>query len=320
MATKESVDKTALNNVPDAILDPMENSASKSKKIFSQAKHGPSIFPQPVSKGAAIVFCSLFIAGAAVLFAIFTSITNMLNYSDTAEYTITESALEKDDYVIVWEDSVLEKKIRLITGITDRDIMHSDVFSITSLDLSNCPGASEETKILNINALRNFANLKELNLSHNQISDITALEELTNLTKLYMDDNQICDIDALANLTRLTRLSLSYNQLCDISVLNNLTELRWLNLDCNDQLKDISSLKSLNKLTELHLANNQIYDIGTLESLTNLTLLNLFNNKVSDVSALKALTNLRWLNLCDNKILNYTPVEELDIQYLYKSE
>ena len=62
------------------------------------------------------------------------------------------------------------------------------------------------------------------------------------------------------------------------------------------------------------------YDINILKSLTNLTILNLFNNDVSDISALKALTNLKWLNLSDNNIQNYTPVEDLDIQYLYESE
>lgn len=323
MTAKNILDKTALNEGPDAIPDSLDNSASGSKKNSSKAEHTPSAFLPKQSKEAAIVFCSLFIAGAAVLFAIYTSVAGMLKYSDASDSvkdTITEKALEKDDYVIDWEDRVLEEKIRLITGITDRDIMYSDVFSITSLDLSNMADAPEGTKILNITALRNFTHLKKLDLSHNRISDITALEELTDLTKLYLEDNQISDIGALANLTRLTRLSLSYNQLCDISVLDNLTELKWLNLDCNDQLKDISALENLNKLTELHLANNQVYDINILKSLTNLTILNLFNNDVSDISALKALTNLKWLNLSDNNIQNYTPVEDLDIQYLYESE
>ena len=56
-------------------------------------------------------------------------------------------------------------------------------------------GLFSATKIIIlINTLSNLINLRELDLSENNISEISALIELTNLSILYLYSNNIIDI------------------------------------------------------------------------------------------------------------------------------
>ena len=91
-----------------------------------------------------------------------------------------------EDHVMDWQDANLEAAIRKITGIQTGDIMLSDVWEITELDLYG-------QDISNIDALSGLRNLQELDLGSNDISDISALSGLTNLTYLWLNNNNISD-------------------------------------------------------------------------------------------------------------------------------
>ena len=79
--------------------------------------------------------------------------------------------------IINWNDAALESAMREITEITDRPIMAFDVAEITELNL-------EGYGIRNIEALRCFPRLQELNLESNVIQDIDPLSQLVELRKL----------------------------------------------------------------------------------------------------------------------------------------
>ena len=93
-------------------------------------------------------------------------------------------------------------------------------------------------------------------------------------------------------------------------VLTNITTLESLILD-NNQISDISSLRSLSSLTTLDsliLNNNQISDVSSLASLTNLESLDLDNNQISDVRPL--FDNLTYCSDCQKeltKVDSYCP-------------
>lgn len=185
------------------------------------------------------------------------------------------------DHVMDWKDEGLAAAMARITGITDRDILLSDVWELTILNMGN-----------------------------SQISDISALAELTNLVTLRLERNQIGDISGLGSLTNLTELRLERNQISDVSGLGSLTGLTILTLGSN-QISEVDGLAGLTNLEILDLGDNQIREIGALADLENLTDLNLEWNIISDVSALGGLTNLADLRLGGNQISDYSPVESV---------
>ncbi len=156
--------------------------------------------------------------------------------------------------------------------------------------------------------IREFTNLKFLNLAYNQISDISALEILTGLTELALWNNPIGNnISALSNLTNLTKLELSNTQLNNIYELSSLSNIIELSIDTN-KISDISALRSLTKLKILKLSHNKISNIVALRNLTNIIKLDLSYNKIRDISALSNLTKIEILHSQNNKISNILAV------------
>lgn len=267
----------------------------------------------------------------------------------------SEAGLE--DYVMDWQDENLEAAMRqVIWWIRDRDIMLSDVWELTELDLhsqgiTNISALSSllnlETldlssnhQITDISALSSLLNLKTLDLSSNrqitdisalsslitlksldlrttQITDISALSGLQNLETLSLTGNRIIDISALSGLTNLKTLNLGFNQITDISALSGLTKLEYLDLEQNQTITDISALSGLKNLKYLDLMQNQIIDINALSDLTNLETLDLSYNQIMDISVLSSLTNLKSLNLDDNQIIDINVLGSLmNLEYL----
>lgn len=188
------------------------------------------------------------------------------------------------DHVMDWGDEALAAGMAQLTGITDRDIMLSDVWELTSLRLVNY-------QISDISALAELGNLTDLTLGRNQISDISALNGLTNLVDLRLESNQISDISAIGSLTNLTILTLGSNQISDISALADLTNLEFLDLGSN-QIRDVSALADLADLTNLNLEWNQISDVSALGGLTKLEKLRLGGNQISDYSPVEFVSGL----------------------------
>ncbi len=192
------------------------------------------------------------------------------------------------------------------------DVTAWDLVDVGTLDLSGRGLAS-----LSDDDFDYLANLRELDLSGNDLEDISALSGLTNLGWLDLRDNDLEDISALSGLTNLGWLDLRDNDLEDISALSGLTNLGWLDLRDND-LEDISALSGLTNLGWLDLSGNAIVDISPLSGLTNLRWLYLYTSAIEDISPLSGLTNLGWLGLSGNAIVDISPLSALtNLRWLY---
>ena len=212
-----------------------------------------------------------------------------------------------DDHVMNWQDQNLENAMRKITGIEEREIMLSDVYNYTSLNLSY-------DDVSNITALTELRNIKELNLCGDKISDLTILNKIGTLESIDISYNNITDITALTDLTELKTLKLSGNIIKDFSVLKGLTNLTGLEIEdfveCNAveeynivaKKTDISFLSDLTQLKYLDLAMNNIEDISPLETLINLEYLDISCNSISDIHSLQYLTQLRTVILSDGSV------------------
>ena len=77
----------------------------------------------------------------------------------------------------------------------------------------------------NINPL----DIKELNLSSNELTDISGVKLFKNLKQLDLFNNKIKDISSVKDLNKLKYLNISVILLTDISDLKDLKKLKYLN-------------------------------------------------------------------------------------------
>lgn len=132
-----------------------------------------------------------------------------------------------------------------------------------------------------------------------------------SITEQELFGNTLMELtEYLGRFDNLVTLCLPNNQISDITSLRTLKELRILYLDSN-MIVDISPLQDLTNLSTLFLSYNQVQDISPLSELTLLSLLNLDYNQIQDVSPLQGLNQLSWLSLDNNAISDPTPLARL---------
>ncbi len=179
---------------------------------------------------------------------------------------------------IVFNDAVLEQKIRTALNKPEGDITITDTEAVTELWIGNewQQEMPEDQQIRDISALKFFPNLTKLNVQNCGISRIDELRVMKNLGEAMLDNNRIRDIRPLlacknlywlnltgcectaadlapfAQMTGLAGLNIAYsNNIHDISVLANLTDLKAL--DLRGVLVDLTPLAGLKNLTSLYL-------------------------------------------------------------------
>ncbi len=211
--------------------------------------------------------------------------------------TITGAGVNEEGKIVEFNDEVLEAKIRSAMNKPEGDITMEEAAAVTSLDLSN-ESFDDMNKInggvRNIGALQYFINLKELNLSFNDISDFSPLAGLTKLENLGFTGVRVKDLSPLKGLTNLKSLVFDWNyapgqEHNGYENLDFMADMKNLEIfeAKGDGIKDISALANLTKLWSVFLSDNQITDISPLANLTSLRELALSNNPITDYSPLK---------------------------------
>lgn len=209
---------------------------------------------------------------------------------DPNDSSIQAQSQFPNDEVIVFNDPVLESMVREAMKRPDGDITFADAKTVTGLSLSidyrQNPVAGSQ--ITNIDALKYFVNLGNLDIQFHNISDISPLQGLTKLKALGLGGSPVKDISVLAGMKDLDFLSL---------------------FSC--QASDYTPLKSLTNLNVLYLAWSTFSDTSVLAGLTNLRELDLVYSQVTDVTPLAALSNLKSLKLEGNPIQDYSPLKNI---------
>ncbi len=210
---------------------------------------------------------------------------------------------------LVFNDPVLEKKVRAAMGIPEGYITKAQAEAVTSLNLGNPFDAEvpEADKITDIAALTQFPSLVSLNLANNGFHVIKALSLLTKLTELDLRNNDIWELNPLGKLTGLQTLSVG----CwgkDMSFLPALQSLTYLDMGGSEAFQQ--ELGSLTNLVTLKAAGGQYTDISVLSKLVNLQVLDLSWNLVADLTPIKDLP-LKELYLAGDPIEDYTPIKDL---------
>ncbi|KAJ3387098.1 guanylate kinase [Lobulomyces angularis] len=161
------------------------------------------------------------------------------------------------------------------------------------------PGAN----LTNINFLKNFVFLQNLDLSGNNIEDVSVLEFNKFLVQIDLSDNKLASILNLENGQppyNLQELDLSRNYISDICSLEKLRFLKRLCLDYND-ISKLDGFSSCKFLSHLSISHNKI---GKIEGLNGLPLryIDFRHNQISSLSGLSTLIKLEQLFLGNNNI------------------
>ncbi|QGU95841.1 hypothetical protein GOM49_12705 [Clostridium bovifaecis] len=156
---------------------------------------------------------------------------------------------------------------------------------------------------------RDFANMKELDLSNASIYSLTGIKNLTSLEKLNLSGIKATNFSELQYLKNLKELNINDTSSHSKSFLSSLKDLEILNAsDANVYGSDLYYLRNLVDLTELDLSDNNIYsdDLEELIDLNKLLKLSLKGNPHLDsIDELKNhMKNLVYLNIADTNITN----------------
>ncbi len=166
----------------------------------------------------------------------------------------------------------------------------------TNLNMKNCELLLVPKQLLKMKGL------EKINFTQNRLTEIPMdVVGLRNLKELDVSWNNIISLTVLFSQLQLTKLNLSGNQIKELPDLN--PGLQVLDLSSN-QLKEISStfVTSIRKsLRELSLSLNQISSLAVFDGLDNLEVLNLSSNNISSIPKL-SMASLQNLNLSKNQL------------------
>ncbi|MCM3663626.1 cell wall-binding repeat-containing protein [Mesobacillus subterraneus] len=197
-----------------------------------------------------------------------------------------------------------------------------------------------EKKINSLKGIEYAIELKELDISYNQIkglgelngntaletliadrngfSSVEDLKNLNNIQWLSLGENEIVELDGLSQLDGLTSLSLFKNKISDIKALNGLSELEYLDLDDN-QVVDLSPLAGHEKLTTLLISGNRIKTISPLKGMASLAFFYANDNEIYDLSPLAGLSMEDGeIELARNNIKDLSPLAGIKVNGLFK--
>ncbi|MBM3700817.1 MAG: leucine-rich repeat domain-containing protein [Actinobacteria bacterium] len=238
------------------------------------------------------IYCVI-VALALALLSVSCSVSSDMAAGDTAPATeqaqaesVQEITAEPQEELVVFNDSVLEEKIREAMNRPEGDITVIEARTIKRLDFDIEWQSPEEMMIKDISALKYFENLEELEIQFHAITDVGPLAGLVELRGLALGGNNIQDISALASLKELNFLSIFNCQASDYSVLENFTYLFGLHIDYSN-FDDLSLLSGMNDLQRLTFVETKVSDVTPISHLTKLKVLKLEGCPIDDLSPLK---------------------------------
>jgi Leucine-rich repeat (LRR) protein len=128
---------------------------------------------------------------------------------------------------------------RFITDTNLRACLDDSGMTVESIHTVVCAGKGVQS----LDGMDQLTSLKNLNVSHNQVSDLSPLANVKGLQVLYATNNDIESIEALNALLDLNAISLRSNRLSDADVFYSLPQLAKLYVQGNEELSlDMSKL------------------------------------------------------------------------------
>ena len=252
--------------------------------------------------------------------------------------TVPASHVEHgEDYVIEWQDPVMEKHVRKWLDRPKGDIYHSDVWdyqrvSINSgtgvgdLIVKDAPDGVDIGRNVNSNEqlaacavrvdgtydpvtsladLRHFDSLQVLSVNNRRgdppITDLTGLEECKNLMLLEVPSVESSAFPTFAKLDSVVKLEYGSD-----------------GIRADSNVSDLSALAQMKSLKMLWITGSEV-DLTQLAG-ADLRVLRLDVTRIGSLEPLKQMENLSFLQLCNGpEIDSFAPLAESSVQYLSMS-
>ena len=206
--------------------------------------------------------------------------------------------------------------LRKYTELTDLLVQGNDISDISALSYVNGSGETVSTAP----NLKRLTLSRKLNSSNTEAMNAEPIGLMKNLNVLWLANNGMTDLTPIGKCSLLTTLDLSNNNISapnanndGLAPLSNLQSLICLMLDDND-ITTVRSLRKLTNLQELSLSNNKIGSVDALSPLTSLTYLDIDGNKLTAFNA-GTFKNLYCLYLENNNIEQLVSVGDLKNLY-----
>lgn len=225
---------------------------------------------------------------------------------------------DKIAYLTIEECTLTEAMVETLDFEKMTELAHLDLSgnpSLTKIDGIEAVAdtlrylAINGTNIVNLDFLKDFANLEEFQADDTGITSIEVLSSCEKLYAISVNGNKLKNLKGLENTINLQSVDAGYNELTDIKEISNNVLLRRVYLNHN-QITDLSALKNANaKLTSLFVDDNQISDISCLEGFAVLEYFSADRNAIADISALKQATELKEISITNNKLTSLHGLE-----------
>lgn len=242
-----------------------------------------------------------------------------------------------EDYVIEWQDPVMEKHVRKWLDRPKGDIYHSDVWDYQRVSINSgtgvgdllvkdapdgvdigrnvnsneqlaaCAVSVEGTydPVTSLADLRHFDSLQVLSVNNRRgdppITDLTGLEECKNLMLLSVPSVESSAFPTFAKLDSVVELKYGSD-----------------GIRADSNVSDLSALAQMKSLKMLWITGSEV-DLTQLAG-ADLRVLRLDVTRIGSLEPLKQMENLSFLQLCQGpEIDSFAPLAESSVQYLSMS-
>ena len=242
-----------------------------------------------------------------------------------------------EDYVIEWQDPVMEKHVRKWLDRPQGDIYHSDVWDYQRVTINSGTGVSDlivkdapdgteiggnvssneqlaacavrvertYAPVISLADLRHFDSLQVLEINNGMgdpsITDLTALEECKNLICLKVPSVESSAFPTFAKLDSVVELKYGGSS-----------------IRADSNVSDLSALAQMKSLKMLWITGSEV-DLTQLAG-ADLRVLRLDVTRIGSLEPLKQMENLSFLQLCNGpEIDSFAPLAESSVQYLSMS-
>lgn len=242
-----------------------------------------------------------------------------------------------EDYVIEWQDPVMEKHVRKWLDRPKGDIYHSDVWDYQRVTINSgtgvkdllvkdapdgvdiggnvssneqlaaCAVSVEGTydPVASLADLRHFDSLQVLSVNNRRgappITDLTGLEVCKNLMLLEVPSVESSAFPTFAKLDSVVKLEYGSD-----------------GIRADSNVSDLSALAQMKSLKMLWITGSEV-DLTQLAG-ADLRVLRLDVTRIGSLEPLKQMENLSFLQLCNGpEIDSFAPLAESSVQYLSMS-
>ena len=242
-----------------------------------------------------------------------------------------------EDYVIEWQDPVMEKHVRKWLDRPKGDIYHSDVWDYQRVSINSGTGVGDlivkdapdgvdigrnvnsndqleacavrvegtYDPVTSLADLRHFDSLQVLSVNNRRgappITDLTGLEECKNLMLLSVPSVESSAFPTFAKLDSVVELKYGSD-----------------GIRADSNVSDLSALAQMKSLKMLWITGSEV-DLTQLAG-ADLRVLRLDVTRIGSLEPLKQMENLSFLQLCQGpEIDSFAPLAESSVQYLSMS-